>query len=241
MVYVYGVVQSGALGSLPVEGIAGGSVELVEDDGLAAIATELPSGRLQVRRRELSRHLEVLQEAFEQTTVVPCSFGAALDSKDAVREELLRPRREDLFEDLRRLDGRIQLNVKVSYDEEAVLREIVTGEPEIARLRQATARAGEAAYYDNIRLGELVTAALAARRAHDAQRLYERLAAQAEAALVEEASDLLVLKASFLVEDRRRERFETALETLAEENAPLLRFEEVGPLPPTAFVTPYEA
>ena len=240
MVYVYGVVRSRALGSLPVEGIAGGSVELVEDDGLAAVATRLPPGRLRVRRRELSRHLGVLQEAFEQTTVVPCGFGLALESKDAVRHELLRPRRDQLLADLRRLDGRSQINVKTSYDEEAVLRDIVTGEPEIARLRQATARAGAAAYYDNIRLGELVTAALAARRAHDAQRVYDRLAAEAEAAVVEEARDLLILKASFLVEDQRRGRFEAGLEKLADENAPLLRFEEVGPLPPTAFVTPHE-
>src|SRR5438132_446961 len=77
--------------------------------------------------------------------------------------------------DLSRLDGRVQMNVKVSYEEEAVLGEIVAGEPEIARLRRATAAAGDAAYYDNIRLGELVAAALAARRAQDAERLFAHL------------------------------------------------------------------
>ena len=88
-------------------------------------------------------------------------------------------------------------------------------------------------------LGEF--AALAARRAQDAERLFAHLARETEAAVADEAGDLLVLKASFLVAGKRRKRFEKAVETLAAENAPLLRFEEVGPLPPTAFVTAYES
>ena len=98
---------------------------------------------------------------------------------------------------------------------------------------------GDAAYYENIRLGELVTAHLSARRAEDAERIHARLAPLAADIVADERESdaLVVLKASFLVERKLLERFDIELEALAKEEAPAVRFEVLGPLPPTAFVS----
>jgi hypothetical protein len=169
--------------------------------------------------------------------VVPCAFGAVLPSEAVVTTELLAGRRDELVEMLARLEGHAQLNVKASYDEDAVLREIVATEPEIARLQERTRALGDAAYYDSIRLGELVAAALEIRRARDAGRILERLAPIAAEVLVEDPDGDVALKASLLVARARLKQFDAGLDGLANELAPSLRFESFGPLPATAFAT----
>ena len=72
----------------------------------------------------------------------------------------------------------------------------------------------------------------AARR--DAQALLERLEAKTADVRVEEPGEDL-LKASFLVARDRAEAFDRELEAIAEEQAPRLQIDSVGPLPPTAF------
>ena len=234
-VYVYGIVRAGALDGLSVEGVADRPVATIEGDGVAAVASELTQEPFRVRRRDLHRHLDVLEAAFAQTALVPCAFGMVLQSREAVVEELLGPRRAELLGLIERLDGRAQLNVTAVYDEDTVLREVVQSEPEIARLREQSRALGEAGHFAGIRLGELVAAALEERRAVDSPRLLGRLGAKADDVLVEEAALPVVLKASFLVS--RADGFEATLEELAAEEAPRLSFESIGPLPPTAFAT----
>jgi len=231
-VYVYGVVAADA-DEAGTEGVSGAQVERVVSGRLAALVSRLPEEGLRMRRRDLQAHLAVLERAFERTTVVPCRFGMVLPDEDAVRRELLDARRDELARALERLDGRVQLNVRVDFDEEEVLREIVVADREIAALRRRTQELGDAGHFARIRLGELVAAAVAARRESDAERVLAALRAAADDVAVDAAGDLRVLKASFLVRDAAR--FEAVLEELARVEAPQLRFESIGPLPPTAF------
>jgi len=231
-VYVYGVVAADA-DEAGTEGVSGAQVERVVSGRLAALVSRLPEEGLRMRRRDLQAHLAVLERAFERTTVVPCRFGMVLPDEDAVRRELLDARRDELARALERLDGRVQLNVRVDFDEEEVLREIVVADREIAALRRRTQELGDAGHFARIRLGELVAVAVAARRESDAERVLAALRAAADDVAVDAAGDLRVLKASFLVRDAAR--FEAVLEELARVEAPQLRFESIGPLPPTAF------
>jgi hypothetical protein len=233
--YVYGVVRAGASGLALGAGVGDATVGTVELGPLAALVSPLPLDGLRLRRRELRRHLEVLERAVAQTTIVPCRFGIVLEDEEAVRSELLGARAEALARALERLDGRSQLNVRIVYDEPSVLREIVAGVPEVARLRAVAQELGEAGHFARIRLGELVAQSLAARREQDAERLLARLEREADDVAVEESDGLVVLKASFLVADPAR--LDRALDELAREEAPRLRFESIGPLPPTAFAT----
>jgi hypothetical protein len=232
--YVYGVVAADAIPTLDVEGVAAAPVRAVASGDLAALVSLLPPGQLRVRRRDLMSHLRVLEEAFAASTIVPCAFGMLMASEQAVIEELLVSRHDELLGLLRRLDGFAQLNVRVSYDEDVVLQEIVQADPTIAQLREQTRELGDAGYHLRIRLGELVAAALAYRREADGQALLERLETGAVDVRVEEPGDAL-LKASFLVARDRAESFDRELEAIAQDQAPRLHIDSVGPLPPTAF------
>src|SRR3954449_10511145 len=115
-VYVYGVVRADELPALSADGVGDAAVELLERDGLAAIVSRLPDD-FRVKRRDLNRHLQVLEEAFGETTVVPCPFGTVMVSDADVETALLSDRRRELEAALKRLDGMVQLNVKAVYDE----------------------------------------------------------------------------------------------------------------------------
>ena len=238
-IYVYGVVSTAASFSLPAAGVADAALKRIETNGLAAIVSSVPTERLRVRRKDLHAHLRALEEMFDQTTVLPCRFGTVLPSEEDVRQHLLEARRDELHGLLERLAGLAQMNVKAVYDEPEVLREIVASESGIARAREQARELGDAAYYQNIRLGELITTRLAERRDADAERIHARIAPLATDVVTDtrDASALLVLKASFLVERRLLDRFDGELESLARDEAPTIRLELVGPLPPTAFVS----
>jgi hypothetical protein len=235
--YVYGVVRADDSPPVDSNGVADVRVHAVAEGDLAALVSILPPGELRLRRRDLVSHLRVLEEAFAASTVVPCAFGMVLPSEEAVRTEFLEPRRDELTALLRRLDGHGQLNVRVYYDEDVVLQEIVEADPTIAQLREQTRSLGEAEGYRlRMQLGELVAAALHASREREGQAIFERLAKTAADVATEEPGED-VLKASFLVADKQVEDFNRELERLAEEQAPRLRIDVVGPLPPTAFAS----
>src|SRR5919198_1967440 len=229
--YVYGVVRAEELPAVGAEGVAGRPVELLERGQLAALVSRLPAGDLRVKRKDLHRHLRVLEEVFAETTIVPCPFGTVLASEEDIEAELLIGRRDDLLAALGALDGRVQLNVKAVYDEEDLLRALVRTNPELARLR-----AEAAGYAQQVRLGEIVASLVIERRDADVARLVEALTPLADAVAVEDpAGEYVALKASFLVARENVERFDAQLERLARSEHPVIRLEVIGPLPPTAF------
>jgi len=238
-IYVYGVVSSGADVAPPTSGVADAATRLVESNGLAAVVSTVPGDRLRVRRRDLMAHLHALEEVSAQTTVLPFRFGTVLPSEADVERELLQARAEELHELLERFADAVQVNVKATYDETEVVRELVSSNPEIARARERAKKLGDAGYYENIRVGELVAGGLAARRAADAERLQGSLAALASDVAADPVDDggLLVMKTSFLVDRSGLEGFDAELEAVAAREAPVIRFESFGPLPPAAFVS----
>jgi hypothetical protein len=237
-VYVYGVVPAGELGTLRTRGVAERPLQLVEHDGIAAVVSEFPADDIRVRRRDLHAHLRSLEDIFRETVVAPCAFGTVMASREDVERELLAGRRDELRELLRRLEGQAQMNVKVEYDEQALIEQVVREEPEVGRARERVQALGDAAYYENIRLGELVAASIAVRRERDADAIAQRLAATATDWVADSSTnELRVFKGSFLVATDRLEEFDGALESLAAEGGEQLRFESFGPLPPTAFAT----
>jgi hypothetical protein len=228
-VYVYGIVRGDELPAVSAEGVAATSVEVLERDGLAALVSRLPEGDVRVKRRDLDRHLHVIQEAFAEATIVPCPFGTVLASEADVESVLLVGRHDELTATLKRLDGSVQLNVNAVYDEEHLLRELLGANKELAALRDETS------YHAQLRMGELVAGLVDERRQADAERILSQLLDVAEDVATDPPGEYGVLKASFLVSRKRVDRFDARLEETARMEHPVITVEVIGPLPPTAF------
>jgi hypothetical protein len=227
---VYGVTWAdGAIGA--GRGVSDASVHALEHGELVALVSDLPSAEIQARRRDLLRHADVLQQAFERTTVVPLGFGTVFESGDHVVSELLEPRYEELVALLQRLDGLVELTVRAFYDDSAVLAAIVNDEPRIAALRGATGHGAQ------VQLGEAVADALAGRRNRDADEIVAALSSLAHDVVVEErVAEFEVVRAAFLLERSRTDEFDAEAEELARRHEGVVRFKLTGPLPPHHFV-----
>src|SRR5579859_76372 len=236
--YVYGIV---AAGSRPpqVAGIGGASVGVVGDgDGAAALVSEVAPDALRFGREEMLTHARVLETAVnEGGTVLPMRFGVVMEP-DEVRDRLLDAHSGELRAQLEELAGKVEMSVRVVYEEEPLWRAVVGADRQIAALRERIrGRSEDATYYERIELGERVADALSRRREADAADLLPELESVSLARQVSSpAHERVVLNASFLVDRDHVAEFDQALERLARERHGQMRFRCVGPLPPHSFV-----
>lgn len=237
-VWVYGVVPA----SSSLEALESRDdlpeVWLVETDELAAIVGEAPEDDAKATRNQALAHARVLETAVRDAPVVPFRFGILAPSDDEVGSKVLEGRHDELTRLLEKLDGVVQMTVKAYYHEDALLREILEREPEIAELRDATREgSAEATRNERVRLGELVNKAIAQRRDRDSSDVMQRLEPVVVAAQPQPPEkELMVLNASMLVERERREEFEAAVEEVAQERRPRMHFKLLGPMPAYHFL-----
>jgi len=218
--------------------VAGAVVEPIAFEGLAALTSPVADTNVRARRRDLMAHSDVLTKTVEQGPVLPLQFGIVFRDADAVVSDFLQPRKKELEQLLRELDGKVELRVKGFYVEEAILAEIIAENRRIARLREATRTQPDGtAYGAKIELGELVAAELRARAQRDASAILQRLRPLAERVeIADQPVEHQVLRASFLVERDRVGDFDEAMNDLARDQEGRIHFKYLGPLPPHSFV-----
>jgi hypothetical protein len=236
--YVYGVVRAGAKPSSREKGIDGRPVRLIAAREVGALTTDVPDAELEAGRDELLAHSRVLERALARGVVLPMRFGVVMPSERSLREDLLDAHREDLASQLAEMDGKVELNVKGIYEEQAILREVIEENRDVARLRGAVrSQSEDATYYDRIQLGELVAEAMERKREADGQAIANRLAPQAVAVEAGEVvHERMAFNASFLLERSRLSAFDRALDRIAADHRGRIRFRAAGPLPPHSFV-----
>lgn len=238
--WVYGVVPAGAaLEELERRRDHIPKVWIVEVGDLGAIVGNVPENEERATRDQALAHARVLEAAAVDATVVPFRFGTIAEGSDeVVAAELLEARHDDLMNLLQKVEGCVQMTLKVDYDEDAVLREIVENEPEIDQLRQATrGQAEDVSQDDRVRLGELVSTAVEQRREVDSADVLERLEPVVVAMVPEPLEqEYMVLNVACLVERNRQDDFDGAIETVAQERQERMRFRLLGPMPAYSFI-----
>jgi hypothetical protein len=235
--YVYGLVKADAELPPDLEGLGPGRVGTIAHQRVAAIVSDVPTGRPLGTRDDLIAHERVLDAVAERTAVLPMRFPAVVE-EDGVVSELLAPNQERFMEALARLDGLVQFTVKGRFEQDAVLCEIAEADDEIMALRERVRDVPEdASYYDRIRLGELVVTAMEQRRDEVGRRVLERLRPFAvDMSPRPLAQPDEVLNAAFLVARDRVENFDDAVEGVGRDLAGRVRVRLVGPLAPYDFV-----
>jgi hypothetical protein len=231
--YVYGIVEAGT-SAPPGTGIDGAPLRLIEGGGAAALVSSMPHTEVRLGREALLSHARVLGEAMGHGTVLPMRFGVVMEQDDEVRERLLSSHQDELHEQLRQLAGKVEIEVRATYDEETVLREVVRDRPDIARLAQEI---DSAPYVERLKLGELIADAVAEAREVDGRNIVDALSVVAVAVDVRPPGhERVACNASFLVDRERLSEFDSVLDAFADGQGGRLRFKCTGPLPPHSFV-----
>ncbi|GEL17584.1 GvpL/GvpF family gas vesicle protein [Pseudonocardia asaccharolytica] len=236
--YVYGLVAADTEIPEELPGLGpSGTISIITHGKLAAIVSDVPADRPLGTRDDLIAHETVLDSVAANAGVLPMRFPAVIEEQGVVAE-LLEPHHDHLVEVLAGLESRTQFTLKGRYEQDAVLREVLAEDAEVRGL-QETVRAlpEDAAYYDRVRLGELVVGALEERRRDDAEHMLERLRPTVVDAVAHQpANPDDVINAAFLVERARQREFEDAVEELGREQAERMRLRLLGPLAPYDFV-----
>ncbi|MBY8840287.1 GvpL/GvpF family gas vesicle protein [Streptomyces sp. SP2-10] len=234
--YVYGIIRAAhsPLGQ-DTDGIGDPPrpVRVLTRGELAAIVSDAPE-ELRPKRRDLLAHQRVLDEAAAGGVVLPMRFGSTSPDDDTVIR-VLAERAEDFLERLRALDGKAEYNIKANHDEEAVLGLIMAGHDEIRSMAKANREAGGGTQEQKIRLGEMISAAVQAREATDAELLRQALEPMAEEVSAGPPSTGWLANLSFLVDRSSAELFLTRVHEFRQEH-PHLELRINGPLPPYSFV-----
>jgi hypothetical protein len=215
-------------------------VRLVEvhGDSVGAVVSEMSAERPPGRRADLLAYHRVVDELAARTTMAPVRFGTLMADELTVVEDLLVPGSEWFTQLLEDLSGRVQLNLRATYVESAVLAEVVHDDPEIAELHRLTRDLPpEAAFGERVRLGELVARALEAKREEDARILMSVVAPHVVAERERSGGGVdHLLDVALLVDLAQQPALEDALEELAEVVHERIRLRLVGPVAPYDFV-----
>ena len=237
--YVYGVVGSEGRGGSAARGLGGEQVYILQGGEVAALVSPAPPAGYPATRANVVAHHLVLEEAMQTGAVLPMRFGIVAPSAQAIQELVLRPRLAELKGLLARVAGKLELGLKVYWQEQVVFQEIVAENQELRALRDSlVGRPARETKPERIRLGQMVEADLWAKRERDSSQILAILRPLAhDMAIGKIAAEMMVLDAAFLVRAERQSEFDEAMTELHQELGRRLAFKYVGPLPPYSFVS----
>jgi len=240
--YLYGLmlaeadVDFGAIG-LVNEG-SPGRVHTLRVDSLGAVVSDFASGeRLLPLRKHLEPHNRVILEVMKTTTVIPMTFGHVARSDEAIRKTL-RLHRQAIRSQLDRVDGAVEMGLKVKWDVENIFEHLVSINPELkARRDQVFGRSGGGGQNEKMELGKLFEESLNRERDDQTDRLLELLKGSVREAKVNAPKgEKMLMDAAFLVDRDAQKAFEARVVEVAEGFPEEYLFDLSGPWAPFHFV-----
>jgi hypothetical protein len=213
-------------------------VRLLTYDDLAAVVSDAARDNYAVTRENLLAHQRVIMQAMTRSDVLPVSFGTVAESDQQVQEQLLRGAADELHRALEEVQGCIELELKVLWNEEQLFAEIMAEDDDIRALRDSLAgQPPEATQYERVQLGQLVAAAIQRKSEAGAAWLLDALEPLVvETRVNDNLGDMMLLNAAFLVDKSQEQAFDAQVQALSEAQAGRQIFQYVGPLPPYNFV-----
>ncbi len=117
--YIYGFTKSDLRFGLNLVGIDGKEVYAIADNGVAAVVSDGPSTKLRPERRNLSAHNNIIKEVMKISTILPVSFGVVADNEAGIKN-ILKLNHRSFENQIKRLDGKVEMGLKVIWDVENI-------------------------------------------------------------------------------------------------------------------------
>jgi hypothetical protein len=232
---VYCIARAGALpdaSRIQARGLTDSGLRLIPHRDLVAIVGDADKEHYQVIRRNVKAHEEVIEEVMQGTDVVPLRFGEVAPDDQEVRRLLLEKQYDGLVQRLDRVHDRVELALRVTFDEATLFDEIRATNADLASAGENTL-----SYEERVALGQNIAQIVDNKRKTDAENILKELRPLAVDVVVgEPTTDLMIVNAAFLVDRSRLQAFDDKVRELGDQSAGRLAFKYVGPLPPYSFV-----
>lgn len=237
--YVYCIIRSredldfGPIGIGEEEG----EVYTLRHGGLAAVVSDTPLQIYDPTRENVLAHELVNKTVMEDHTVIPMSFGTIFRTEDDI-VALLDSTSEALEDVLDKMENKIELGLKVLWEEEKVTERIEQENDEVARLREKVEEEPQGStYFARVQLGRILERELEELANELVTEIYDTLAPVAVASRSNKPiGDQMIMNAAFLVERDDEDEFDRTVEELGRKYREFLSFTYTGPWPPYNFV-----
>lgn len=235
-VYIY------AFTGEPVEsdaqGLKDAPVRTLSSEGIFAIVSDAPSGKIRPQRSLLVGHQRVLTEVAAKTTTLPASFGLVAESEQNVRDMLLNEG-EAIRAELDRVGGCVEMSVGLKLDVPNVFEHLVEIDDDLRARRDHLVSAGsQATHDDRVAAGRRVDKLLQTLRAQYGAEVVAAIEPVCrEISVSEGGAEEDLFSAACLVEASRVQELEDAIHALAETLDDTFAFTFSGPFAPHNFVS----
>ena len=117
--YIYGFMRNGVKPTFTIPGIDGKPVFTISDNGVAAVVSDGPDGKLRPERKHLSAHHGVIKEIMKTLTILPVSFGVVADNEAGIKK-ILKLNHDSFISQLKRMEGKVEMGLKIDWDVENI-------------------------------------------------------------------------------------------------------------------------
>lgn len=232
--YVYGIFPGDVELTSDLAGVGEppAPLDIVRHDGVAALVSRVDPTQPLGSPDDLMAHQEIVDSSAAATPVLPMRFGAVLASAEAVAKDLLAAHHDEFAAALRILDGRVQYVVKGRYAEPSILEQVLSENPQAARLQQDIGgRDADATRDARIALGEIISKAVSAKRDQDTRALGEVMAGCCVASVVRDPThELDAVHVALLVDAGQETEMVRAFGDLARRWAGRIELRLLGPM-----------
>jgi hypothetical protein len=236
--YIYGIICEPRLRNFGFTGIGDAPVYTINHAGIGAAVSDAASAEIDPTRKNVRAHTVVQEGILEEYSLLPMGFGMVAAGRDEV-DRLLEDNYAGLTGELGRLAGKIEVELKVFWEQEAVVREIQNESQELSRLkaRVDTAKSPGEVRELLIEAGRRVDAIVQDWKTRYAELVYAILRELSYEARVNNPVGIKnLLNASFLIDRPQEAGFREQVYRLDAKFQGRMNFKYVGPLPPYNFV-----
>ncbi len=236
--YIYGIIEGSQPRRFNFPGVGDAEVYTINYQKLAAIVSDTELQEIDPTRKNVLAHTVVQDKLLRDYTLLPMGFGMIAGSEDEV-VRLLEKNYQGLSQELTRLAGKIEVELKVFWDQEAMIKELQGQSVELTRLKAKIKAASSPIEAQRllVEAGKLVERIALDWKAKYADRVYAVLKGLSiEAKLNNPLGVKNILNASFLIDRSRESDFQKEVYKLDSQYQGKVNFKYVSPLAPYNFV-----
>ena len=242
--YLYGVVEANEGKNIGPLGLSTSGtpdeIMLHSHQGLGVIYVEKEleeDEELAASRKNLVNHQRIVELLMQDYTVLPFAFGTLLNDTAAINE-LVEERKDELEKSLKKIKGKIELNLKILWEDmDVIFEKIISENASIKEKRQYLIDHNIQDQDQKIELGKMVEASLEEKKETMLKQVVEELTPfTVDHKIQKTISDAMFANLAFLINRSDEKEFDQKVNDLSEKMGSNLVFKYVGPMAPVNFI-----
>ncbi len=236
--YIYGIVEEPQHRKFSFPGVGSADVYTINYEQIAAVVSDTEFTEIDPTRKNVQAHTIAQEVLLKEYNLLPMGFGMIATDEGEVRR-LLEDNYDGLLGELNRLTGKIEVELKVFWEQEAIIEELQGENQEISKLKAKINAASSPIEAQNLlaMAGKLVENIVLDWKTRYAEMVHTILKELSYDTKVNNPVGIKnLLNASFLIEKSRESQFKEQVYELDSKFQGKVNFKYVGPMPPYSFV-----